>query len=35
MPPAAIVRGYDRVPPSESDPWAIEGVLAAIRAEPW
>ena len=32
---AAIVRGYGRVPPSGDDPWALEGALAAIRAEPW
>lgn len=32
---AAIVEGYKRNPPSERDPWAYAGVLAAIRAEPW
>ncbi len=32
---AAIVRGYDRKPPPGDDPWALEGALAAIRAEPW
>ena len=32
---AAIVAGYARVPPPERDPWANEGALAAIKAEPW
>lgn len=32
---AAIVRGYERVPPADDDPWAREGALAAIKAEPW
>lgn len=32
---AAIVSGYARVPPPGGDPWATEGAIAAIRAEPW
>jgi len=32
---AAIVEGYERVPPPNRDPWAFEGAVAAIRAEPW
>jgi hypothetical protein len=32
---AAIVDGYARVPPPARDPWAFEGALAAIKAEPW
>ena len=32
---AAIVEGYERVPAAERDPWALEGALAAIRAETW
>ena len=32
---AAIVEGYERVPPPERDPWAFAGAVAAIRAEPW
>jgi Arc/MetJ-type ribon-helix-helix transcriptional regulator len=32
---AAIVAGYARVPAPERDPWALEGALAAIKAEPW
>jgi hypothetical protein len=32
---AAIVEGYARAPAAERDPWAFEGALAAIRAEPW
>ena len=31
----AIVSGYTRVPAPERDPWAFEGALAAIKAEPW
>jgi len=32
---AAIVQGYERIPASTADPWALEVALAAIRAEPW
>jgi predicted transcriptional regulator len=32
---AAIVEGYARAPAPERDPWASEGALAAIKAEPW
>jgi Arc/MetJ-type ribon-helix-helix transcriptional regulator len=32
---AAIVEGYERVPASELDPWALPGAVEAIRAEPW
>jgi len=32
---AAIVDGYTRTPAPEGDPWAFEGALAAIKAEPW
>lgn len=32
---AAIVAGYDRSPAPKDDPWALEGALAVIRAEPW
>ena len=32
---AAIVDGYARVPAPKGDPWAFEGALAAIKAEPW
>jgi Arc/MetJ-type ribon-helix-helix transcriptional regulator len=32
---AAIVEGYGRAPAPERDPWAFEGALAAIKAEPW
>ena len=32
---AAIVAGYKRSPAPERDPWALEGAIAAIRAEPW
>jgi hypothetical protein len=32
---AAIVAGYERQPPAESDLWAEQSALAAIRAEPW
>jgi predicted transcriptional regulator len=32
---AAIVEGYARAPAPERDPWAFEGALAAIKAEPW
>ncbi|TMM07276.1 MAG: CopG family transcriptional regulator [Actinobacteria bacterium] len=32
---AAIVEGYERVPPAERDPWAFRGAVAAIKAEPW
>lgn len=32
---AAIVEGYRRVPAHKRDPWAFEGALAAIKAEPW
>ena len=32
---AAIVNGYTRAPAPERDPWAFEGALAAIKAEPW
>jgi Arc/MetJ-type ribon-helix-helix transcriptional regulator len=32
---AAISEGYARAPAPERDPWASEGAVAAIRAEPW
>lgn len=32
---AAIVAGYERQPPAAQDPYALQGALAAIRAEPW
>jgi hypothetical protein len=32
---AAIVQGYERIPASATDPWALEAALAAIRVEPW
>ena len=32
---AAIVEGYARAPAPERDPWAFEGALAALKAEPW
>jgi Arc/MetJ-type ribon-helix-helix transcriptional regulator len=32
---AAIIEGYKRSPASERDPWAFQGAIAAIRAEPW
>jgi hypothetical protein len=32
---AAIVEGYTRAPAPERDTWAVEGALAAIKAEPW
>jgi hypothetical protein len=32
---AAIVEGYARTPAPERDPWAFEGALAVIKAEPW
>ena len=32
---AAIVEGYERVPASEPDTWALPGAVEAIRAEPW
>ena len=32
---AAIVEGYARTPAAGRDPWAFEGALAAIKAEPW
>lgn len=32
---AAIVSGYERVPAEAADAWALQGALAAIRAEPW
>ena len=32
---AAITEGYARVPAPERDPWAIEGAIAAIKAESW
>lgn len=31
----AIIEGYTRLPASERDPWAFQGAVAAIRAEPW
>jgi predicted transcriptional regulator len=31
----AIVEGYARAPAPGRDPWAFEGALAAIKAEPW
>jgi hypothetical protein len=30
-----IVDGYRRSPPPEQDAWALQGAVAAIRAEPW
>ena len=32
---AAIVEGYRRIPPPESDPWAEAAAIESIRAEPW
>jgi predicted transcriptional regulator len=32
---AAIVEGYERVPPLEVDPWATAAAIESIRAEPW
>jgi hypothetical protein len=32
---AAISDGYARAPAPGSDPWASEGAIAAIKAEPW
>jgi metal-responsive CopG/Arc/MetJ family transcriptional regulator len=32
---AAIVSGYERHPPPETDSWALAGTIAAIKAEPW
>lgn len=32
---AAITEGYARVPAPPRDLWAIEGAIAAIKAEPW
>ncbi len=32
---AAIIAGYERVPATERDPWAFQGAVASIRAEPW
>jgi hypothetical protein len=32
---AAIVDGYRRVPAPERDLWALQGAVAAIKAEPW
>jgi Arc/MetJ-type ribon-helix-helix transcriptional regulator len=32
---AAIVAGYERAPAPQHDPWAFDGALAAIKAEPW
>jgi hypothetical protein len=32
---AAIIAGYEHHPTSEQDAWALQGALAAIRAEPW
>ena len=32
---AAIVDGYRRVPAPDRDPWALQGAVAAIKAEPW
>lgn len=32
---AAIIDGYARAPAPERDPWAFEGAIAAIKAEPW
>jgi hypothetical protein len=32
---AVIVDGYRRSPPPEQDAWALQGAVAAIRAEPW
>jgi predicted transcriptional regulator len=32
---AAIVAGYARCPAGEADAWALEGAIAAIKAEPW
>jgi len=32
---SAIVAGYEHNPPPAQDAWALQGALAAIRAEPW
>jgi Arc/MetJ-type ribon-helix-helix transcriptional regulator len=32
---AAIVAGYAKHPAREPDAWALEGAIAAIKAEPW
>ena len=32
---AAIIAGYAHDPTPEQDAWALQGALAAIRAEPW
>src|ERR1700730_9595664 len=32
---AAIVEGYEAVPPPERDWWAYQGAVAAVSAEPW
>jgi predicted transcriptional regulator len=32
---AAIVAGYERRPAASQDPWALQGAVAAIKAEPW
>jgi Arc/MetJ-type ribon-helix-helix transcriptional regulator len=32
---AAIIAGYEQHPTPEQDAWALQGALAAIRAEPW
>lgn len=32
---AAIVEGYEHRPASERDPWALQGAVATIKAEPW
>ena len=32
---AAIIAGYEHHPTPEQDTWALQGALAAIRAEPW
>jgi hypothetical protein len=31
---AAIIEGHTRVPARERDPWAFDGAVGAIRAEP-
>ena len=32
---AAIVSGYQRIPATSSDSWAMQSAIAVIRAEPW
>jgi len=32
---AAIVSGYERVPPTEFEPWAEASAKRSVAAEPW